>query len=71
MVLHPAEKAAILKCRRGTLLPLDAIIGCLKDTITNLSRSALHRCLLHHRISRLPANKSAEKRKRCKTEDSA
>lgn len=37
------------------------------DTIPNLSRSAVHRCLQRHGISRLPAGETAEKRKRFKT----
>ena len=53
-VLTPAEEAIIVEFRRRTLLPLDDLTGCLKDTIPNLSRSALHRCLQRHGISRLP-----------------
>jgi len=53
--------------RRRTLLPLDDLMGCLKDTIPNLSRSALHRCLQRHGISRLPKAEIAETRKRFKT----
>ena len=29
-------------------------MGCLKDSIPNLTRSSLHRCLERHGISRLP-----------------
>ncbi len=68
-VLTPAEEAIIVEFRRRTLLPLDDVLGCLKDSIPNLSRSALHRCLQRHDISRLPAGESAEKRKRFKTYD--
>ena len=46
---------------------MDDVLGCLKDTIPNLSRSALHRCLQRHGISRLPAGETTEKRKRFKT----
>src|SRR3954449_8452438 len=53
-VLTPAEEAVIVEFRRRTLLPLDDVMGCLKDTIPNLTRSALHRCLQRHGISRLP-----------------
>jgi len=42
-ILTPAEEAIIVEFRRRTLLPLDDVLGCLKDTIPNLSRSALHR----------------------------
>src|SRR5437764_5762627 len=47
-VLTPAEEAIIVEFRRRTLLPLDDLMGCLKDTIPNLTRSALHRCLQRH-----------------------
>ena len=55
-VLSPAEEAVIVEFRRRTLLPLDDIMGCLRDAIPKLTRSALHRCLQRHGISRLPAN---------------
>ena len=54
-VLTPLEEAMILEFRRRTLLPLDDVLGCLRDTIPKLTRSALHRCLQRHGISRLPA----------------
>lgn len=55
-VLSPADEAVIVEFRRRTLLPLDDIMGCLRDAIPKLTRSALHRCLQRHGISRLPAN---------------
>ena len=61
-VLTPAEEAIIVEFRRQTLLPLDDDLDCLKDTIPNLNRSALHRCLQRHGISRLPAGEITEKR---------
>ena len=54
----PAEK---------TLLPLDDVLGCLRDAIPHLSRSALHRCLQRHGVSRLPIEETKEQRKRFKT----
>lgn len=45
--------------RQKTLLPLDDVLGCLKDSIPNLSLSALHRCLQRHGISRLPAESAS------------
>lgn len=66
-VLTPAEEAIVVEFRRRTLLPLDDVLGCLRDTIPNLSRSALHRCLQRHGISRLPAGEAREKRGRFKT----
>src|ERR687886_587742 len=51
--------------RRRTLLPLDDVLGCLRETIPKLSRSALHRCLQRHGISRLPqGDEKASKRRR-------
>jgi transposase-like protein len=55
-VLSPAEEAVIVEFRRRTLLPLDDVMGCLRENILKLSRSNLHRCLLRHGISRLPAS---------------
>ena len=53
-VLTPAEEAMVVEFRRRTLLPLDDVLGGLRDTIPNLTRSSLHRCLIRHGISRLP-----------------
>src|SRR6185436_13443763 len=64
-VLTPVEEAMIVEFRRGTLLPLDDVLGCLRDSIPKLTRSALHRCLHRHGISRLPASEeTASKRGR-------
>ena len=53
----PAEDAAAL----------DDVLGCLRDAIPDLSRSALHRCLQRHGVSRLPIEETKEQRKRFKT----
>src|SRR3712207_1429487 len=53
-VLTEAEEAIVVEFRRRTLLPLDDVLGCLRETIPTPSRSALHRCLQRHGISRLP-----------------
>ena len=66
-VLTPAEEAIVVAFRQKTLLPLDDVLGCLRDTIPNLSRSALHRCLQRHGISRLPVEDTKNQRKRFKT----
>ena len=66
-VLTPAEEAIVVAFRQKTLLPLDDVLGCLKDAIPNLSRSALHRCLQRHGVSRLPVEETQERRKRFKT----
>jgi transposase InsO family protein len=63
-VLTEAEEAIVVEFRRRTLLPLDDVLGCLRETIPALSRSALHRCLQRHGISRLPrGDERASKRK--------
>jgi transposase len=64
-VLTEAEEAIVVEFRRHTRLPLDDVLGCLREAIPTLSRSALHRCLRRHGISRLPrGDEKASKRKR-------
>jgi transposase InsO family protein len=64
-VLTEAEEAIVVAFRRRTLLPLDDVLGCLREAIPTLSRSALHRCLKRHGISRLPQDpEKASKRRR-------
>ena len=53
-VLSAVEEVMIVEFRRRTLLPLDDVLGCLRDTIPRLTRSSLHQCLERHGISRLP-----------------
>lgn len=53
-VLTEAEEAAVVAFRRHTLLPLDDCLYTLQPSIPHLTRSALHRCLQRHGISRLP-----------------
>jgi hypothetical protein len=53
-VLTKEEEALIVTFRRHTLLPLDDCLYALQATIPHLTRSALHRCLQRHGISRLP-----------------
>src|SRR5919112_151358 len=63
--LTEAEEAMVVEFRRRTLLPLDDVLGGLRDTIPRLTRSALHRCLVRHGISRLPrGEEKASKRER-------
>ncbi|TCP87970.1 hypothetical protein C8J42_10824 [Sphingomonas sp. PP-CE-1A-559] len=52
--LTQAEEAAVVAFRRHTLLPLDDCLYALQPSIPHLTRSALHRCLQRHCISRLP-----------------
>jgi hypothetical protein len=64
-VLTEAEEAIVVEFRRRTLLPLDDVLGCLRESIPKLTRSALHRCLVRHGISRLPKDgESTSKRGR-------
>ena len=53
-VLSAEEEAIIVAFRRHTLLPLDDCLYALQPSIPLLTRSALHRCLQRHGISRLP-----------------
>src|ERR671920_153859 len=63
-VLTGAEEAIIVEFRRRTLLPLDDVLGCLREVIPTLSRSALHRCLERHGISRLPRDEEKTSRRK-------
>ena len=66
-VLSVEEEALIVAFRKHTLLPLDDCLYALQETIPYLTRSALHRCLQRHGISRLPQMADqASKRKRFK-----
>jgi transposase InsO family protein len=63
-VLTEAEEAIVVEFRRRTLLPLDDVLGCLREAIPTLSRRALHRCLQRHGVSRLPrSEEKTSKRK--------
>src|SRR4029453_14373667 len=62
--LTEAEEAIIVEFRRRTLLPLDDVLGCLRESIPKLTRSALHRCLVRHGISRLPKDEEKTSKRR-------
>lgn len=62
-VLSEIEEAIIVEFRRRTLLPLDDVLGCLRESVPKPSRSALHRCLVRHGISRLPKSEESEARR--------
>jgi hypothetical protein len=51
--LTQTEEALVVAFRRHTLLPLNDCLYALKPWIPHLTRSALHRCLQRHGISRL------------------
>jgi len=52
--LTSEEEAIAVAFRKHALLPLDDCLYALQETIPHLTRSALHRCLKRHDISRLP-----------------
>jgi transposase len=52
--LSAEQEAIVVAFRRHTLLPLDDCLYALQPSIPQLTRSALHRCLQRHGISRLP-----------------
>ena len=54
MVLTPEEEQIICEFRRLTRFALDDVFVSLKDSITALTRSNLHRCLKRHGLNRLP-----------------
>ena len=53
-VLTIEQEATIVAFHRQTLLPLDDCLYALQASIPCLTRSALHRCLQRHGISRFP-----------------
>ena len=61
-VLSVEDEAVIVAFRRHTLLPLDDCLYALQPSIPHLTRSALHRCLQRHGISRLPDVEGEETR---------
>jgi IS30 family transposase len=63
-VLTVEEEAMVVAFRRHTLLPLDDCLYALQPTIPHLTRSALHRCLQRHGISRLPEMEGDKPEKR-------
>ena len=66
-VLTIDEEALIVAFRKHTLLPLDDCLYALQESIPNLTRSSLHRCLQRHDISRLPnLKKDSEPKKKFK-----
>jgi hypothetical protein len=54
--LTEVEEAMIVEFRRRTLLPLDDLLGGLREAIPKLTRSTLHRYLQRYGISRLPGS---------------
>ena len=48
------EEATVVAFRRQTLPPLDDSLYALQAILPHLTRSALHRCLKHQGMNRLP-----------------
>jgi Integrase core domain len=65
-VLTEAEEASIDAFRRHTLFPLDDCLYAPQPSIPHLTRSALHRCLQRHGISRLPDEGDKPRRQKFK-----
>ena len=63
-VLTREQEAMIVAFRKHTLLPLDDCLYTLQESIPNLTRSSLHRCLQRHGISRLPDIKGEKEPKK-------
>lgn len=61
-VLSAEDEAKIAELRRSAMLPLDDLLGRLRESVPKLSRSALHRCLQREGISRLPRPEGVSKR---------
>jgi hypothetical protein len=53
-VLTSAEEAVVVEFRRRTLLPLDDMLGCLRDTIPTSAAALCTAALQRHGVSRLP-----------------
>lgn len=62
-VLTVVEEATVVEFRRRTLLPLDDVLGCLRDSIPKLTHSSLHRCPERHGIYRLPESLDKESKR--------
>ena len=63
-MLTEAEEATVVEFRRLTLLPLDDVLGYLREAIPKLTRSALHHCLIRHEIFRLPKDEEANAKRK-------
>ncbi|UVL15448.1 integrase core domain-containing protein [Pseudomonas atacamensis] len=60
--LTASEDAMVVEFRQRTMRPLDDMQGHLLDYFPQLSRSALHRCLVRHGINQVPKSGTATKR---------
>jgi hypothetical protein len=68
-VLTVEEEAIAVAFRQHTLLPLDDCRYALPETIPHLSRSALHRWLKRHGVSRLPLSEDGQSTPKKKFKD--
>jgi hypothetical protein len=68
-VLTAEEKAIAVAFRQHKLLPLDNWLCALQETISQLARSALHRCFQRHSVSRLPLSEDGQSMPKKKFKD--
>jgi hypothetical protein len=52
LAITSAEEAMIVEFRRRTLLPLDNVMGCLRDAVPTLTRSTLI-CIMYEMICKI------------------
>ena len=62
--LDEEQEARVIELRGRAMLALDDLLGSLREGLPRLSRSALHRCLQRHGISRRPKGELGSKRRR-------
>jgi transposase-like protein len=65
--LSQLEEAAVVAFRIFTQLPLDDCLYSLRESIPQLTRSSLHRCLQRHGVSKLPQEKAVKEKKKFKS----
>lgn len=63
-VLSELEQAAICTVRRHLRLSLDDLLIVFQPRMPALKRGNLHRCLQHHKLSKLPPEECVEKEKK-------
>jgi len=63
-VLSEQDEAIIITFRKATQLPLDDCLDALIDTIPQLTRSNLYRCLQRYGLSHLPKSEEYHKEKK-------
>ncbi|CAN5489095.1 hypothetical protein BH11ARM2_BH11ARM2_08220 [soil metagenome] len=62
--LTTEQEERVVGLRKAAMLPLDDLLGRVRESLPQLSRGALHRCLRRHGVSRLPRPEGSSKRGR-------